>query len=457
MTVVIGTAGHIDHGKTALLRALTGIDADRLPEERRRGMTIDVGYAHLALPSGEAARLRRRPGARPARRQHAGRGRRDRRRAAGRGRRRRPARPDDRASRAARRARRSATASRVVTKTDVAGPERTAEVVAAVGRLLDGTSLAGSPVVAVSSVTGDGIEGLRDALAALARAGRLGRGGRAGGATGSRLAIDRVFAVKGRGDRGDRHAPRPPAGPRRDPPARAGRPVRPGPRGPGPRTRRSRRPDPVGPRSTWPASRPATSTAAWSLTDDPAVVASDRVLVRLVTTLPDRARARVHLGTAAVDATVGRSGRDALDLPDGTSRRRSSASRSRSRSRPAIGWSFVARRGADRIVGAVVLDPLPARGISRRRQTARAGRPARRGRRGAMTRRDRGRPTRPAWRRPSRGAGPGSIRLRAGCRGGRPRADLLAAVDPAIELTAARAVAARALRRQATIERRRRR
>ncbi len=44
MTVVVGTAGHIDHGKTTLLRALTGIDADRLPEERRRGMTIDVGY-----------------------------------------------------------------------------------------------------------------------------------------------------------------------------------------------------------------------------------------------------------------------------------------------------------------------------------------------------------------------------------------------------------------------------
>jgi selenocysteine-specific elongation factor len=50
--IVVGTAGHIDHGKTTLLRALTGIDADRLPEERRRGMTIDVGYAHLALADG---------------------------------------------------------------------------------------------------------------------------------------------------------------------------------------------------------------------------------------------------------------------------------------------------------------------------------------------------------------------------------------------------------------------
>jgi hypothetical protein len=52
MTVVVGTAGHIDHGKTTLLRALTGIDADRLPEERRRGMPIDVGYATSRLPDG---------------------------------------------------------------------------------------------------------------------------------------------------------------------------------------------------------------------------------------------------------------------------------------------------------------------------------------------------------------------------------------------------------------------
>jgi len=47
--LLLGTAGHIDHGKTALVRALTGIDTDRLPEEKRRGITIDLGFAHLAL------------------------------------------------------------------------------------------------------------------------------------------------------------------------------------------------------------------------------------------------------------------------------------------------------------------------------------------------------------------------------------------------------------------------
>ena len=47
--MIIGTAGHIDHGKTALVRALTGIDADRLPEEKRRGMTIDLGFAYRAI------------------------------------------------------------------------------------------------------------------------------------------------------------------------------------------------------------------------------------------------------------------------------------------------------------------------------------------------------------------------------------------------------------------------
>ena len=50
--LTLGTAGHIDHGKTALIRALTGVDTDRLPEERARGISIELGYASLELPSG---------------------------------------------------------------------------------------------------------------------------------------------------------------------------------------------------------------------------------------------------------------------------------------------------------------------------------------------------------------------------------------------------------------------
>jgi selenocysteine-specific elongation factor len=54
-TVIIGTAGHIDHGKSALVRALTGTDPDRLKEEKERGITIELGFAHLVLPSGALA------------------------------------------------------------------------------------------------------------------------------------------------------------------------------------------------------------------------------------------------------------------------------------------------------------------------------------------------------------------------------------------------------------------
>ena len=54
---VVGTAGHIDHGKSALVKALTGVDPDRLEEEKRRGMTIDLGFAHFDLPSGRRVGL----------------------------------------------------------------------------------------------------------------------------------------------------------------------------------------------------------------------------------------------------------------------------------------------------------------------------------------------------------------------------------------------------------------
>src|SRR5712671_1295237 len=57
-SIVVGTAGHIDHGKTALVKALTGIDADRLEEEKRRGITIDLGFAHMDLTDTNGEKLR---------------------------------------------------------------------------------------------------------------------------------------------------------------------------------------------------------------------------------------------------------------------------------------------------------------------------------------------------------------------------------------------------------------
>ncbi len=53
--VILGTAGHVDHGKTTLIRAMTGINTDRLKEEQERGLTIDIGFAHIRLPSGHTA------------------------------------------------------------------------------------------------------------------------------------------------------------------------------------------------------------------------------------------------------------------------------------------------------------------------------------------------------------------------------------------------------------------
>jgi len=52
VSVVVGTAGHIDHGKSTLVKTLTGIDPDRLKEEQERGLTIDLGFARFDLPDG---------------------------------------------------------------------------------------------------------------------------------------------------------------------------------------------------------------------------------------------------------------------------------------------------------------------------------------------------------------------------------------------------------------------
>ena len=75
---VAGTAGHVDHGKSTLVQALTGIDPDRLREEKERGLTIELGFAWLTLPSGREVSIVDVPGHERFIKEHAGRSRRHR-------------------------------------------------------------------------------------------------------------------------------------------------------------------------------------------------------------------------------------------------------------------------------------------------------------------------------------------------------------------------------------------
>ena len=307
-TVVIGTAGHIDHGKTALLRALTGIDADRLPEEQARGMTIDVGYAHLAFDDGveldfvdvpghdrlignmlvgageiDAAMLvvAADDGPRPQTVEHLqlldaiG----------------------------------VADGLVVVTKADLVDAERVAEIDAASRALTAGTSLADAPVVAVSAVNGHGMDELLAALRELDRAVRrrwsTSRDG-AGVEAAPRLAVDRAFTVKGRGTVV--------TGSLRGGPIEVGATFR---REPGGEAVRVRAVQVHGvPRPRHDGGRTALNVVGLTadaihrgdvLTSDPLVRATHRILVRLRSAPPrDGARLRLHIGTDQVDATVRR-------------------------------------------------------------------------------------------------------------------------------------------------------
>ena len=195
--MIVGTAGHIDHGKTALVKALTGTDADRLAEEKARGITIDLGfaYADLGAPDnpGRVTGFVDVPGHEkfvhtmlagaggidlallvvaaddgimPQTREHLaildllgiGRG------------------------------------IVALTKADLAPPERIATLSAQVGDLLASTALAGAPVMPVSAVTGAGIAALRTALI-LSEAQTADRASTAR----FRLAIDRSFTLSGAG------------------------------------------------------------------------------------------------------------------------------------------------------------------------------------------------------------------------------------------------------------------
>jgi selenocysteine-specific elongation factor len=367
VTVVIGTAGHIDHGKTTLLRALTGIDADRLPEEQRRGMTIDVGYAHLALADGSQLDFVDVPGHdRLIGNMLVGAGEIDAAMLV--------VAADDgpRAQTVEHLELLDAlsfdTGVAVVTKCDVATPDRAAEVAEAIARLLAGTSLRGSPVLMVSSLDGSGLGDLRTALVDLRdrlveRAARrpVASPGR------SRLAIDRSFTVKGRGTVV--------TGTLRGGPLARGTSLR---LVPGDRTVRARELQVHGTSvDSAERGRVAINVAGIDagalrrglvLTDDPEVASSDRLLVRLARRLPDRTRVRVHLGTASVDGALSRSGRDALDLVDGSA---AAILRLAGPIAVASGDRFVLRPPSrDRpVVGGMVLDVAPSRGVSRRRQT----------------------------------------------------------------------------------------
>ncbi len=191
--LTVGTAGHIDHGKTALIRALTGKDTDRLPEEKARGISIDLGFAEMRLDEdlvvgvvdvpGHERFIRNMlagvsgidavilviaadEGVMPQTREHLdiidllG----------------------------------IDTGVVALTKIDLVEAEWAELVEEEVAEVLRGTSLEGAPVVRVSSMTGEGLDELRRILAAALR----NRGGRARSPF-TRLPVDRAFSVPGRG------------------------------------------------------------------------------------------------------------------------------------------------------------------------------------------------------------------------------------------------------------------
>jgi selenocysteine-specific elongation factor len=360
VSLVVGTAGHIDHGKTTLLRALTGIDADRLPEERRRGMSIDVGYAHLALDDGSIIDFVDVPGHdRLVGNMLVGAGEIDVAMLV--------VAADDgpRAQTLEHLALLDALGVRiglaVVTKVDAAESDRVAAVVTSVAQLLSRTSGVASPVLAASGVTGAGLDEVRAALTTLAEAHRP-------ATRPPSLAIDRVFGVPGRGVVV--------TGTLRGGPLARGDTLR---LVPGDRKLRIREIQVHGTATDRieGGGRTALNLAGVGaddihrgqvLTADPMVRATERVLATFGAPVADRARGRFHAGTAAADGAVGRAGRDDLVLPDGTP-----AGIVRLAEPLALrpGDRFVMRRGPTvASIGGTVLDTEPARGISRRRQTS---------------------------------------------------------------------------------------
>ncbi len=191
--VVVGTAGHIDHGKTALVGRLTGIDTDRLKEEKERGISIDLGFAPLTLPSGRRVAIVDVPGhERFVKNMLAG--------ATGidlvllvvaadEG-----VKPQTREHFAIVDLLGVARGVVALTKADLATPDQIQRASSGVRALLRGTALSAAPLIPVSSVTGAGVPELLRALdEEVARV--VGR--ESGGST--RLPVDRAFSIEGIG------------------------------------------------------------------------------------------------------------------------------------------------------------------------------------------------------------------------------------------------------------------
>jgi selenocysteine-specific elongation factor len=191
--VVVGTAGHIDHGKTSLVKALTGIDTDRLPEEKARGITIDLGFAFLEEPDGLTIEIVDVPGhERFVKNMLAGVGGIDLAMlviAADEG-----VMPQTREHLAICSLLHIRTGLVVLTKTDLVEADWLELVRDDVAGLVRGTFLERAPVVAVSARTGTGLPELRTTLRALAATVPP-----RGTEQLARLPIDRVFTVKGFG------------------------------------------------------------------------------------------------------------------------------------------------------------------------------------------------------------------------------------------------------------------
>lgn len=190
MSIVIGTAGHIDHGKSTLVRALTGIDPDRLKEEKERGITIDLGFAHTQIGQTRVAFVDVPGHERFIKNMLAGVGGID-------------AvllviaadesvMPQTREHFEICRLLRIPAGVIAVTKSDVVDEDTLALTLLEARELATGTFLEGAPIVPVSAATGTGLDHLRAALAALPEHVRADRGF-------IRMPIDRVFSVKGFG------------------------------------------------------------------------------------------------------------------------------------------------------------------------------------------------------------------------------------------------------------------